>query len=67
MFSVLALGAVDRGFELRSGQSKDYAIGICCSSAKYAALRRKNKDLLAQNQNNVFVWSDMSTRGHLFQ
>ena len=26
MVSVLALGAVDRGFELRSGQSKDYKI-----------------------------------------
>ena len=25
--------AVDRGFELRSGQTKDYEIGICCFSA----------------------------------
>jgi hypothetical protein len=68
MISVLALGAVDRGFEPRSGQTKDYKIGICCFSAKHAALRRKSKDWLARNQNvNVSQWSDMSTRGLLFQ
>ena len=33
--------AVDRGFELHSSQTKDYAIGICCFSAEYAALRDK--------------------------
>jgi hypothetical protein len=32
-----------------------------------AALRRKTKDWLARNQNNVSEWSDMSTRGLLFQ
>ena len=42
--SVLASSAVDRGFEPRSGQTKDYEIGICCFSAKHAALRRKSKD-----------------------
>ena len=63
---VLASSAVDRGFESRSGQSKDYKIGICCFSAKHAALRRKSgKDLLARNQNNVCKWSDMSIRGLL--
>jgi hypothetical protein len=41
--------------------------GICCFSAKHAALRSKSKDWLAQNQNNVSEWSDMSTRGLLFQ
>ena len=34
---------VDRGFEPRSGQTKDYKIGFCCFSAKHAALRRKRK------------------------
>jgi hypothetical protein len=29
--------AIDRGFETRSGQTKDYEIGICCFSAKHAA------------------------------
>ena len=67
MVSVLASSAVDRGLEPRSGQTKDYKIGVCCFSAKHAALRRKNKDWLAWNQNNVPEWSNMSTRGLLFQ
>ena len=60
--SVLTSSAVDRRFEPRSGQTKDYQIGICCFSAKYAALRRKSKDGLARNQNNVSKLSDMSSR-----
>ena len=67
MVSVLTSSAVDRGFEPRSGQTKDYKIGICCFSAKHTALRRKSKDWLARNQNNVSEWSDMSTRRLLFQ
>ena len=65
--SVLASSAVDHGLEPRSGQIKDYNIGICCFSANHAALRRKNKDWLARNQNNVSKWSDMSICGLLFQ
>ena len=53
MASMVASSAVDPGFEFRLGQTKDNELGICCSSAKYAALRRKSKDWLAQNQNNV--------------
>jgi hypothetical protein len=41
MVSVIALSALDRWFEPRSGQTEDYKIGICCFSTKYAALRRK--------------------------
>jgi hypothetical protein len=67
MVCVLVSIVVDRGFELRSGQTKDYKIGICCFSAKHAALRRKSNDWLARNQSNVSVWSDTSTRGLLFQ
>ena len=67
MVSVFTSSAVDRGFELRSGQTKDYTIGICCFSAKHAAIRRKSKDWLARNQSNVSEWSDMSIRGLLFQ
>ena len=44
---------VDRGFEPRSGYTKDYILGMCCFSAKHAALRRKSKDWLARNQNNM--------------
>ena len=65
MISVLAPSTVDRGFEPRLGQTKDYKIGICCFSAKHAALRSKSKDWLAQN--NVSEWSDMSICGLLFQ
>ena len=58
MVSVLASSEVDRGFEPQSGQTKDYKIGICCYSAKHAALRRKSKDWLALNHNNMlFQWA----------
>jgi hypothetical protein len=42
----------------------DNKMGICCFSAKHAALRRKSKDWLARNQNNLSEWSDMSTGPH---
>ena len=48
-------------------QTKDNIIGICCFSAKHAALWSKSKDWLAQNQNNVSTWGHMSIRGLLFQ
>ena len=67
MVIVLASSAIDCGFEPRSGQTKDYEIGICCFSAKHTALRRKSKDWLARNQNNVSEWSDMHTHRLLFQ
>jgi hypothetical protein len=43
MVSVLTSSAVDRGFESRSGQTKDYQIDICCFSTKHAALRRRGR------------------------
>jgi hypothetical protein len=49
-------------YEPRSCQTKEYTIGICCFSARNAALRRKSKDWLARNQNNVSEWSDISTQ-----
>jgi len=67
MVSVFASSTGDRGFESRSGQTKDYKIGNCCFSAKHAALGRKSNDLLAQNQDNVSEWGYMSIRGLLFQ
>ena len=53
MVIVLVPSAVDRGFESRSGKTKDYEIGIRCFSVKHAALRRKSKDWFARNQDNV--------------
>ena len=67
MDSMLASSAVDRGFELRSCQTKDYEIGICCVFAKHAALRRQSKNCLVRNQDNMLEWGDMSIRGLLFQ
>ena len=58
MISTLTSGAVDCEFEPRSGKTKDYKIGICCFSLKHAALRKKSKDWLARNQDNVSEWSN---------
>ena len=52
MVYVLAPSAVDRGFEFRLGQTKDYEIGSCCLFAKHATLRSKSKDWL----DNVSEW-----------
>jgi hypothetical protein len=65
--SVLASSAVDRGFKPWSCRTKDDKIGICCFSAKHAALRSKSKDWLVRNRNNVSKLSDMSIHGLLFQ
>ena len=59
MDSVLTPSAVDRRFEPRSGKTKDYKIGIRCFPSKHAALRRKSKDWLTRNQDNVSGWGDM--------
>jgi hypothetical protein len=66
MVSMLTSSAIDRVFEPRLGQTIDYKLIICCISAKHAALRSKSKVCLAQNQNNVSEWSDMSICGLLF-
>jgi len=67
MVSVLASSEVDRLLEPRSGQIKDYKSGICCFSTKYAVERRKSKNWLVQNQDNVSEWGDLSIRRQLFQ
>ena len=59
MVSVLPSSVVDRRFKPRTGKIKDYEIGICCFSTTHAALRRKNKDLLARSNSNVSEWNDM--------
>ena len=43
MISVLASSVVDRGFEPRSGQTKDYEICICCFPNKHPAIRVRAK------------------------
>ena len=67
MVSGVASSVVDRWFESRSCQTKDDNIGICCFSAKHTALRRKSKQWLVLNQDNVSEWGDLSNRGQLRQ
>jgi hypothetical protein len=54
---------------IRSGQTKTIKLEFATLyfSAKHTALRRKSKDCLARNQDNVFELSDMSIRRVLFQ
>jgi hypothetical protein len=52
---------VYRGFEPRSGQTKDDEIGMCYFSGQHATLRSKSKDWLARNDDNLSEWGDMST------
>ena len=66
MVRVLASSVVYHGLETRLGQIKDYEIGIYCYSVKHVALRSKNKDYLARNQNNVSERIDMSARELFF-
>jgi hypothetical protein len=58
MVSVLASSAVDRGFQPLSDQTKDYKNNIGCFCDKHTGLKRKSKDRLARNQDNVSEWSD---------
>ena len=52
MGSVFASSVIDREFEPRSGQTKEYEFGMCCFSAKHdASLRRNSKDWLDHKQN----------------
>ena len=53
MVSLLTLSTIDCTFKTRSGLTKDFKIGICCFFAKHTALRRKKKEWLAGNQDNV--------------
>jgi len=53
MVIVFSSSAIDRGFADRLGQTKNCKIGICCFSDKHKVLRKKSKDCLARNQDNV--------------
>jgi len=67
MVSVLTPMVVNCRFKPQLGPTNDYKVGICYFSAKHATLRRKSKDWLAQNRDNVSEWRDMSIRGLLFK
>jgi hypothetical protein len=63
LLSMLVSCVVDCGIEPRLGQTKDYKIGICCFSSHHTALWRKGKEWLAQNQDNLSEWGNMSISG----
>ena len=65
MASVFASSAIDRGFETRLCQTKNYKIGIFCFPTKHAVLIRKSKEWL--DPGDVSDWTDMSTLGELCQ
>ena len=46
--------AVDHGLDTCRFKIKDYKIGICNSSAKYALLRNKRKKVITRNHDNEF-------------
>ena len=64
MVSVLASNVVDRGFESRSGQIKDYKIGICSNSAKHITLRRKRTTHLS-SISSLFCQGNKSTKMYI--
>ena len=59
---MLPSSAIYSRFVPRSGQTKDYEIGICCFSDKHTAFRGKSKDWLARNRDNVSERDDISIR-----
>ena len=64
MISVLASSAGRSWIRARSGQNQDYKINF---STKHTVLRRKSKDWLVRNQDNMSEWTDMSISALLFQ
>jgi hypothetical protein len=59
MINVLTSSTVDHGFEPRSGQTKDYKIGICCFSAKHAAWSNKAQ---FHNRLTTNYWKNMEIK-----
>jgi hypothetical protein len=67
MISELVSSAVDLGFEPPSGQTKTLKLVFAVFLVNTQHLGVRVKDCLARNQDNVSEWSNMSTRGLLFQ
>jgi hypothetical protein len=60
MVSVLTSVVLDRKFQTRLGQTKDYDIGTWCFYVKREALRFKSKDWLAFNLLTDCSFSDLA-------
>ena len=67
MVGMFPLSVVDRRFESRSGQTKNYEIVFCLFFAKRVSVISKNNDSLAKNQ-YIYIseWTHKSTDGLLF-
>ena len=55
MVSMLALNAVDCGFEFRSGKNKDFKIGICYFSDKHACSNKEKEQRLVGSESGYCV------------
>jgi membrane protein YdbS with pleckstrin-like domain len=55
MVSVLASSGVDRGFEPRSGQTKDYQIGISCKFKLTVVYNARNGHIIV-SQTFTYGW-----------
>ena len=67
MVNVLASSVIGRDFESDQVKRKTIKLVFVAFLLQHAALKRKNKDWLALNQDNVSEWGDMSVGGLLFQ
>ena len=63
MVGVLASSEVNRGFEHRWVILKTIKLVFFGFTPKQPVLRRKRKDWLAQNQDNVSEWGDVYIHG----
>jgi hypothetical protein len=66
MDSLFPSRTVDHGFKAQSGQIKDYKLVFVNSPLSMQAVRIKRKDWLAQNQDKVYEFINISTCGLLF-
>jgi hypothetical protein len=64
--SVLTSNAIGRGFEHWSSQTKEYKL-VFVASLINMQQQGEITDWLAQNQDNVSEWGDITTHGLLFQ
>ena len=67
MVSMFASSTVDRGFEPRSVQTKDYQKKYVAYAPSIKEKEQQQQNWLAWNQDNVSEWGDMSFPGLLFQ
>jgi hypothetical protein len=65
IISVLSTSGVDRRFKQGASQANDAKFVIYCFFANHAAIGSKIKDWFTRNQDNVSMWSYISTRGLL--